>query len=187
MTLTDRNRGVANPISPGVEVLFKEARQLRRWRPGTARVSRKVVVLLLSVSGVVVASCTSAAPSSSPPTTVAPPGGTRTTVTPTTGTATTKLILNDSGIGTGSSRTFSVANGQWNLHWNFDCSPGRGTGSAKIVRSGSPTTTAPVAVVQPQTDVSWGTTIQSSSDGRFRALTTLSRSCSWSVSVEVPT
>jgi hypothetical protein len=148
-----------------------------KWRSG-------LVLLLFSASGVVAASCTSAAPSSSPPTTIVPAGGTRTTVTPASGVATTKLILNDSGIGTGSSRTFSVAKGQWSLNWNFDCSPGRGTGSVKIVRSGSPASTPPVAVVQPQTDVSWGTTIRSSSHGRFEAITNLNPSCSWSIDVE---
>lgn len=145
-----------------------------------------LLLLLLSASGVVAASCTSATTSRSAPTTIVPAGGTATTATPTSGVATTKLILNDSGIGTGNSRTFSVAKGQWSLNWGFDCSPGRGTGSVKIVRPGSPATAIPIAVVQPQTDVSWGTTIHSSSDGSFEAITTLSPGCSWSIGVETP-
>jgi hypothetical protein len=151
-----------------------------------ASVRRWLAFPLCSLLGLIAASCTSTEVSSSPPTTIAPVGGTRTTVAVTSGSAATKQILNDSGVGTGGSRTFSVVNGQWSLTWNFDCSPGRGTGSVKIVRAGSPMT-PPVAFVQPQTDVSWGTTISSSSRGRFETLTTLSPSCSWSVEVEIPT
>ena len=157
-------------------------------KPSIARVRQGLIVPLVLMSGAVVAACTSAAaPSSSPPTTIAPAGGTRTTATPTSGAAATKLILNDSGPGTGSSQSFRVVQGPWSLEWNFACSPGRGTGSVKIVRSGLPATASPVASVPPQTDVSWGTTIQSSAHGSFKAVTTLSRSCNWSVDVMVPT
>jgi hypothetical protein len=147
---------------------------------------RRLVLLLLFGLGVVAASCTSTTRSSSPPTSIAPTGGTATTAPTTSGALLTKQILNDSGIGSGASRTFTVT-GRWTLNWNFDCSRGRGTGSLKVVGSGSSVTTSPAAVVGPHTDVSWGTSVSSSSTGTFEAVTTLSSSCSWSVEVRIPT
>ena len=109
-------------------------------------------------------------------TTVPPPGGVRTTVPHTNSGQNVNVLAYRVGIGSGHPRPFAVTKAPWNLEWNFDCSPGRGTASLKIVRSGTSTT---VARVHPQTDVSWGTTIPMSRRGVFDAEVTATRTCSW--------
>lgn len=108
------------------------------------------------------------------------PVGTRTTVPPTNSGHNVNVLAYRVGIGSGHSRSFDVTTAPWNLEWNFDCSPGRGTASLKLVRSGTRTT---VAQVHPQTDVSWGTTIPVSRRGVFTAVVTATRTCSWVIDV----